>query len=146
MDFDDQLKITLLNSLVGSVLTYGLHITPLKNTQISALQSFYSNCIRSLTQKRFSDLEKPTSNSDIREKFNIPTIESKLRYYRFKMYASWKHTLSIAYLNNTNYIHEQLNQLNNDISTTQSALRKHIKDGNNTDNPTKNHPLYRSVI
>ena len=37
-----KLKLILLDPLVGSVLMYGLHITPLRRTQIVKLQSFYS--------------------------------------------------------------------------------------------------------
>ena len=61
-------------------------------------------------------LKRPTieSNHAIRGKYNIPTIESKIRY---KMYANWQNALPIAHLNNASYIHGELNQLNNDIST-----------------------------
>ena len=40
MDAARRLKLTLLGSLVGSVLMYGLRLIPIRNTQIATLQSF----------------------------------------------------------------------------------------------------------
>ena len=41
-DSDNKLKIILLDSLVGSVLLYSLHIIPLHHTLTEKLQTFYS--------------------------------------------------------------------------------------------------------
>ena len=116
MDANNKLKLILLDSLVVSALTYSLPILPLSNNHLSKLQSFHSNCVRYLLTKRFSELEhKPHSNHYLRDKFNIPTIESKILQLRFRMYARWKNTFSIAYLNNSPFINEQINLLNNTI-------------------------------
>ena len=94
IDDDPQLKIIPIRSLIGSILFYSLHIQPLPHTQIANLQSFHSGRIRRIAQKRYSELEqKPISNYEIREQYNIPTIESKLKYYSYKQYASWGTTL-----------------------------------------------------
>ena len=111
-----KLKIILLHALVGSVLLYSLHLFPLTQTQIKRTQTFYSKCIRFLTQEPYTNLtQKPVTDKQIRNTYNIPSIESKLKVFRYIMFASWENTLSFAYLNNKQYIRTQLNQLNQDI-------------------------------
>ena len=143
MEADPQLKLILLQSLVQSVLLYSLSLLPLKAAQVDQLQIFYSKCIRFLLEKRYSELDgKPKSNYVLRDTHNIPTIDSKLRYYRIRTYANWKNAMSIAYLNNMNFAHEQLNTINTHIEMLKNKIMTFKDNNGNMNTHSKDHPLY----
>ena len=75
---DKNLKIMLFDSLISSMILYGLNTLNVK-TQIGKLQKFYSGCIRYIIYGKYEDKqEKMVNNTKIREDLNIPTIESRL--------------------------------------------------------------------
>ena len=41
-DIKPSVRIIILNSLIGTIMLYGLHVIPLKATLITKIQSFYS--------------------------------------------------------------------------------------------------------
>ena len=110
------------------------------------LQMFYSKCVRYLTQEPYSTLTcRPTSNKQIRNTYNVPTIESKLKILRYRMFANWKHNLSFAYLNSKQYVHSQLNQLSANIKEIQDEILKFQENNGNTAQFDKNRPLYHNT-
>ena len=50
-------------------------------------------------------------NDLIRRKYDIPTIAIRLKIPRWKTYHKWTHYDAIDYLNDTEYIHCELNTL-----------------------------------
>lgn len=54
---------------------------------------------------------KYKNNNYLRKKHNIPTIESKLFLYRPNTYYRLKSTMSIAYLNDKQYVNSELRKL-----------------------------------
>ena len=55
---ESRIRITHRDSLVGSVLRYGTHVTPLSQTQLTKPQPFYSGCIGRLVQNSFTELDQ----------------------------------------------------------------------------------------
>ena len=51
------------------------------------------------------------NNQQIRAGYNIATIESKPKYYRINMYYRLRETQSTAYLNDKEYIDNELKTL-----------------------------------
>ena len=142
IDSDPQLKLIFIHSIKGGTLFYSLNIQPLPGTQIAKLQSFYAGCIRRVTQKRYSKLEqKPIRNYEIREQYNIPTVGSKLKYYRYIQYASCETPRSIAYLNKKDYINEKLTLLNNEIEELKKSMLQCANMGSDTNDFKSDRPL-----
>ena len=75
-------RLIISHSIIGSILLYGLHIFNLNNTNYSLMQSFYSKCIREITNgiKKFDPNQNRKTNKQIRIGNNISTIQSRLRY------------------------------------------------------------------
>ena len=111
-----KLRLMLFESLITSILLYSLHIIPTNKTNISKLQRFYSKCIRVISEGTYKENCKKTSNQKIREENNISTIESKLKYYRLNLYYRLRGTYSIAYLNDKEYINNELKTLDTHIN------------------------------
>jgi len=113
---DTKLRLQLYDTLIGSILLYSLHVIPLNVSNLTKMQSFYSKCIRIAPEGTFYENEKKIKNQEIRNKHNIPTMESKLYYYRLNMFRSLKTTLPISYLNGQNYIDNELPSLDEYIN------------------------------
>ena len=62
------------------------------------------------------------------------------------MYTAWETTLSIAYLNNIQNIHDLLEIINTEFNKLQTGIPNFISSGGNTDILDENHPLHSSVI
>ena len=84
-EINTKLRLQLFDSLIGSILLYSLHIIQLNKTSISKIQSFYSKCVRTISEGYYHENNIKINNKTIRIKHNIPTIESKLHYYRMNM-------------------------------------------------------------
>ena len=102
-DININLRILLFESLVTSILTYSLHILPISKNYSRKLQQFHSKCTRLITQGYYNSEATHVSNHDIRRKYNISTLTSRLKMYRLKQYYKWKKFMSINYLNDTIY-------------------------------------------
>ena len=85
-------------------------------TNISKIQRFYSKCIRVISEGNYKENHKQTNSQDLRDKNNISTIESKLKYYRLNMYYRIRETHSIAYLNDKEYVNNELKTLDTHIN------------------------------
>ena len=84
-----KLGLMLCGSLITSILLYSLHIIPICNSSINKLQQFHSKCTRIITQGCYQSDNPQVRNDIIRQKYNIPTIKSKLKYFRLKTYYKW---------------------------------------------------------
>ena len=85
--------------------------------------------------------EQITKNQEIRKNFNIPTIESKLEYYKLKTYLSWKNTLSFAYLNNIETIEKQINVIPSKIKSLIGEIKEYNKGTQNIFDNHENNPI-----
>merc|ERR1712112_775187 len=74
----------------------------------------------------------------IRKDNNISTIESKLKYYRLNMYYRIRETHSIAYLNDKEYVNNELKTLDTHIN----KLKQNII--NNNKEMLSDIPIYKS--
>ena len=79
-----RLRVMLYNSLVSSILLYGLEVRQLTRAQIARLEKFQTRCIRNL-------LEKPNavaheSNQSIRKEAGVFTVESQLMHKRLSFW------------------------------------------------------------
>ena len=91
-EINTKLRLQLFDSLIGSILLYSLHIIQLNKTNINKIQSFYSKCVRAISEGYYHENTININNKTIRAKHNIPTLESKLYYYRMNMlYRLKKH-------------------------------------------------------
>merc|ERR1712105_429300 len=116
-----------MGSLILSILTYGLQIIPLKLSLSDRLQCFYLKCIRYLINENFdykNAQRKLKTNYDICKEHNIPTIHSILTKLRFKLYISWKNHVSFAYLNNEQYIDQELEELRKFIIEIKTSIKE----------------------
>ena len=103
---ENKLKTILLNALVRSVLLCSIHLFPTNANAnrtharllFTAHKNPYATTLQAVTQK-------PDTNKQIRNTYKIPTIESKLKVARYRMFENWKRTLHRAYLNNAQYRH-----------------------------------------
>ena len=146
---DNNLKIILLDALVGSVRLYSLRLARPSKSQLKRTQSCYSRCIRFLTQEPYAiPPRKPATELQRRISYNIPTVESRLTAFRRRTLAKWENALSLAYPDNMQYINEQLNQINHDILEMQHPL-PHFQTNNgnltqfDSNRPTRNYIHYR---
>ena len=70
---DIKLKVILFDSLIGSILLYGLNTMNINSTLINKLQSFYSGCIRYLAYGRYEDQKNQIiPNIEIRKNTTYP--------------------------------------------------------------------------
>ena len=83
----------------------------MNKTNISKLQRFYSDRIRVISDGNYKENCKQTNNQILRDEHNISTIESKLIYYRINMYYRIRETHSTAYLNDKEYVNNELKTL-----------------------------------
>ena len=73
----------------------------------------------------------PHVRNDItRQKYNITTVESGLKYFRRETYYKWESDDSINYLNNKDYIGNELHTIDSYIASLQTDLRIVHKDNN----------------
>ena len=81
-------------------MLYGLNAINICNNQVNELQTFSSGSKRYLIYGRYGEQEdRKIKNTHIKEKYNIPTIESKLEYYTYKTSLNWEPNLYWNYLN-----------------------------------------------
>ena len=108
----------LSGALIGSVLLYSLHIIPISKISLSEIRRFYSKFIRIIDEwGYYGNQEK--ENIVIREKYTIPSIESRLKFYRLNTYYRLKIALSAPYLNDIDYINNELATPNGHIINLQ---------------------------
>ena len=118
------LQLLLLNSLVEIAILYGLRIIP------PTIHNFKTTLLLLRMHKihwaeKYSELtQKPLSTYPIRGQYNVPTIESILKYHRSRMYETWGNTPPRANLGYTDYVREQLNTLPHEITPIGASLRK----------------------
>ena len=122
-EINANLKLMPFNVLIGSILTYSLHVIPCENHQIDCLQAFQSKCIRRIVQGFYIHGIKQETNLTIRRKYGIPTIASKLKLYRLKTYRKRNQMLSINYLNDKIYIDNELSEPRNYMLTLQLDIQ-----------------------
>ena len=103
-------RLILLDALIGIVLLYSITSLNRPNTNLVEIQSFYSSCIRGVTEgvRLDTSTEKRNANLDIRTIHQIPPIKSKMRYLKITTFIKWEQALSIAYLNNVEEIDNAL--------------------------------------
>ena len=118
-----KLKLTLFGSLIGSILLYGLNAIHINNARIKKLQTFYSGCIRYLIYGRYEDREERLIGQQISNGLNIPTIESELNYRKYKVYITWKSTMSFSYLNFVDEIEKRLDTINQIANYLQFGIK-----------------------
>ena len=97
------IRIMLFYALVTSILLYGLHIIPIRKGSMDTIQQFYSKCARIIIQGYYNSENAQIRNGIIRQKYNITTIGSKLKYFRLKTYYRWKRNDGANYLNDKEY-------------------------------------------
>ena len=93
-----KLAIALRDALVGSVLLYSLRIIPLAQSQLKRTKSWYARRVRPPppTQDHHKVItSEHTTDQQIRNAYNIPTIEVKLKVSRYRMFPNWKYALSL---------------------------------------------------
>ena len=125
-----KLRLMLLESLISSILLYSLHIVPICPNSINKLQQLHSKCTRIITQGYYQSDNPQVRNDIIRQKYNIATVESRLKYFRLETYYKWKGYVSINYLNDEDYIDNELHTLDSYVASLQTDLRKTHKDNN----------------
>ena len=125
-----KLRLMLFESLISSNLLYSLHIIPICANSIIKIQQFHSKCTRIITQGYCQSDNPQVRNDIIRQKYNIATIESRLKYFRLRTYYKWKRYVSINYLNNKEYIDNELHTVDIYIASPQMDLRKTHKENN----------------
>ena len=128
-DVNSKLKIRLYNSLIQTVLLYSLQIIPLNAKNTNKLQKFQSKIIRNILNKNYNlnqPNEKLPTNTEISQNYNIPTIQSTLEKLRMQMYLNWRNTLSFTYLNNEDYINNELNNLKLYITKIKNFLTNNL--------------------
>ena len=90
LGINTKLRLILFDSLISIVLLYSLHIVPICKTSIIKLQQFHSKCTRIRTHGYCQSDNPQVRNDIIRQRFNIHTVESKLKYFRLKTYYKWE--------------------------------------------------------
>jgi len=79
------------------------------------------------------------NNLKLRNLLNIPTIESKLKYRKYKTFLTWMSTMSIAYLNNKKEIEDSLEDINKKVELLKNKIIKYKEKNNifdkNPENP-----------
>ena len=94
----------------------------INKTNMARLQFLYSGCVRFPILGNYeAQKDEHVKNIHVRDKINIATIESRLRYIKYKMYISWENTLSFAYLNNKE-IDKELDECHKDIKSIWGKL------------------------
>ena len=86
---DTKLRLMLFDSLITSIILFSLHIIPICNNSINKLQQFHSKCARIITKGYYQSGNPQVRNDIARQKFNIQTAKSKLKYFRPKSYYKW---------------------------------------------------------
>ena len=61
-------------------LLYSLHIAPISKTYLGELQQFHSKCTRLTTKGYYGETAERDTNINIRRKYNIPTIGSRIKH------------------------------------------------------------------
>ena len=111
-----KLRLILFESPISSIFLYSLHIIPICPNSINKLQQFHSKCTRIITQGYYQSDNLQVRNDITRQKYNIATIERRLKYFRPETYYNWKRYASINYLNDKDYIDNELHTIDIYIS------------------------------
>ena len=117
--------------LVYSCISY---IIPKSKGGISKLQQFHSECTRIITQGYYHSENTQVRNDIIWRKYHIPTIGSKLWYIRLKTYFKWKRYDTVNYLNDKEYIGQELSTLGSYIISDRNDLKNYTMTTNITQN------------
>ena len=108
----------LSESLISRILLYSLHIAPMSTTNIYRnYKDFYAKYIRIATEGKYTENWKRINNEQIRNDSNVTTIESKLKYYRPNMYYRIREAHSLSYLNDKEYINDELKSMGTYINS-----------------------------
>ena len=62
---------------------------------------------------------------------NIPTMESMLLKLRIKQYINWKSNISFVYLENENYIDQEINKITNHYTILKTIIKNLLKKEKN---------------
>ena len=116
----------LLGPIVSSILLYSLQIIPICKNSIGEMQGFHPKCTRIITQGRYSPENTQIKNETIRKIHNVPTIGSRLKTARLKLYREWKHRSAPNYLNDTEYVDQELTMLDGYILNLQQDIKNYI--------------------
>jgi hypothetical protein len=81
-----KLRVRLLKALILPTLTYGLEALPLAKIHLKRLESTQMILLRGITHDWAH--HGGISNDDLRSKWQIPTVESRLRQLRLKWMRS----------------------------------------------------------
>ena len=125
-----KLRLMLSESLISSILLYSLHIIPICPSSTNKLQQFHSKCTRIITKWYYQSDNPQIRNGVIRQKYNITTIESRLKYFRLKTYYRWERYISINYPNDKDYIDNELHTLDSCIASLQTDHSNTHRDNN----------------
>ena len=71
-----KIRLNLCKTLILSILTYSINLSPLNKTILLKMQSSYSNCLREITIGHYNETVKP----------QILTLEEIITYLQLKVY------------------------------------------------------------
>ena len=128
---DSYLKIRLYKAFIASILYYGLQILPLNKNLTNKLQNFQAKCIRYIVNENYNYKEpnrKLKTNNEINNLYNIASVESTLKKQRYKLYIKWKKNISFAYLNNEEYIDNELKNITNFAGKIKNIATNNTKE------------------
>ena len=77
INFPTRHRLIILHAPIGSIILYSLQCYEISITNITRLQSFYSKCIRDVTQGilKYDETKQNNTNISIRATNNIHTIK-----------------------------------------------------------------------
>ena len=103
---------------------------PICLNSINKLQQLHSKRTRIITQGYYQSDNPQVRNDIIRQKYNITTVEGRPKYPRLETYYKWKSYASINYLNDKDYIVNELQTLGKYTASLQTDIRNVRKDNN----------------
>ena len=92
------------------------------------IQSFSAKCIRQILYPGKKEGHNGISNKEIRQKWAIPTVSSKIKYNEACNIHRWRNTLSPVYLNNKTRCSNAMNEIQQEWDKKREKLRSNEID------------------
>ena len=119
-------RLKLWGALIKCILPYGL--TPeLDEREILMLESFQMKCLRYILlgkHQTFGNAEDHISNRVLRERWGIPTVKSVINRLYTNEVVRWKCNMSLAYINDQEYVDEYIEKLEKEWERHKTCWRK----------------------
>ena len=110
------IRVNLYNAVILSILTYSLHLFPIRASTLTNLQYFYSVGLGRLYVGSYDARRETMSNLNIRRFGKTPTLKSPPYTRYLRQLSAWKETKSFAYVSNKIELDKEFNKFDSQIT------------------------------